>query len=63
MKVFTKERIAEIVDNQKEQKIRCPKCGEQDRIREKVGMFISLFTCETCGHEFREFESEKIGQK
>lgn len=53
---FTKERIAEIMDSQSDPKISCPNCGESDRIREKSGLFVSLYTCEKCGREFRESE-------
>ena len=53
----TKEYVADIIDNQTENyKIHCPNCGESDRIREKSGLFVSLYTCEACGKEFREAE-------
>lgn len=40
--------------------IRCPDCGEEKRIHEKPGMYMSLYTCETCGCEFRQCESDQV---
>ena len=40
--------------------IRCPDCGEEKRIHEKPGLYMSLYTCEACGCEFRQCESDQV---
>lgn len=40
--------------------IRCPDCGEEKRIHEKPGLYMSLYTCNVCGCEFRQCESDQV---